>query len=120
MTAAITVTLLVVLPVKIGVGFVAMVSVVAYAAYPVLALKRGEPRLLVGESALLLLGLVLVVLGVVRHRAWLAGALGIHALVDLAHERPDDRLVGQTPRWYTRFCLVYDWLVAVAIPFALR
>ncbi|MDQ4142762.1 MAG: hypothetical protein M3198_03305, partial [Actinomycetota bacterium] len=101
--ATISALLLLVLPVAIGVALLGLVTVVAYAAYPFLALKRGQRHLLVGEAAFLLLGIVFAVLGVVKNPAWIAVGLAIHGAVDLAHEHPLDFLVGRTPRWYTRF-----------------
>ncbi len=118
--AASSVALLLVLPVTAGVGVIALIAIVAYAAYPALALKRAERRTLVAEGATFLLGVLFVIMGIVAHPAWLAVAFGIHSFIDVAHERPRERLVAHTPRWYTRFCLVYDWLVAGIIPFGLK
>ncbi len=120
LAAAGTSALTFVLSFRAAVMFLGLITLVAYAVYPGLAVQRAEPRVLSAETMLLLIGVVSVAAGLLLHHAWIAAGLALHGAIDLAHERPARRLVSQTPRWYTRFCLVYDWVVAAVIPFAMR
>ena len=110
---------LLVAEVSVAVVVLAAITILAYAAYPAMAVVRGTRRMVGTEISLLFMGLALVAVGLAIHSAWIAIALAIHGIIDLAHERWAGRSVTDAPRWYTRFCFIYDWLVGLAILFVL-
>jgi hypothetical protein len=117
--AGVTIVFIAALPDVSATITLAVICVVAYAAYPGTALRGQQPKVIPVETVVLVAGVALVLLGVTSNPVWLAVALGLHGFVDLAHEHPRDRLVEGVPGWYTRFCLTYDWLVAPAALFVL-
>ena len=117
--AVITVSFVLVVTPSVGIALLVLITIVAFAAYPAMALRRANARAIRTEVSFLVGGLALVGLGIAAHPAWIGIALGLHGVIDLAHERRVTTLFTRTSRWYACFCFTYDCLVGLAIFFVL-